>query len=147
MVKSSVEGIVAVHSCQSQMLQKKVDTHTLEFVPQVWKLSLLEMFWYWSLTLKIEHTQLQKYMQFTHVNNFVYFIQTEQFTTIYTGLATVILSLHGQFHLLTMTFLVQQSRQLLVSVWDKRKELLYADGSACMAQQNNPHPRVHGQWH
>ena len=25
----------------------------------------------------------------------------------------------------------------LVSVWDRRKQLLYTDGSACMSQQNN----------
>ena len=28
----------------------------------------------------------------------------------------------------------------LVSIWDRRKQLLYSDGSACMTQQNNPTP-------
>ena len=28
----------------------------------------------------------------------------------------------------------------LVSIWDRRKQLLYIDGSACMARQNNPTP-------
>ena len=28
----------------------------------------------------------------------------------------------------------------LVSVWDRRKQLLYVNGSACMARQNNPTP-------
>ena len=30
--------------------------------------------------------------------------------------------------------------KFLVSVWDKRKESLYDNGSACTAQQNNPTP-------
>ena len=29
---------------------------------------------------------------------------------------------------------------ILVSVWDRRKQFLYVDGSACMARQNNPTP-------
>ena len=28
----------------------------------------------------------------------------------------------------------------LVSVWDRRKQLLYVDGSVCVARQNNPTP-------
>ena len=28
----------------------------------------------------------------------------------------------------------------LVSVWDRRKQLLYVNDSPCMAQQNNPTP-------
>ena len=29
---------------------------------------------------------------------------------------------------------------IYVSVWDRRKQLLYTDGSACITQQNNPTP-------
>ena len=29
---------------------------------------------------------------------------------------------------------------LSVSVWDRRKQLLYVDGSACTARQNSPTP-------
>ena len=33
-----------------------------------------------------------------------------------------------------------KSRQFLVSIWDGRKQLLYANGSACIARQNNSTP-------
>ena len=29
---------------------------------------------------------------------------------------------------------------VLISLWDRRKQLLYTDGSACMTRQNNPAP-------
>ena len=45
------------------------------------------------------------------------------------------------------------SRQFSVSVWDRRKEILYGSVPACMSQQNNPPPECifngtdcHGNW-
>ena len=39
-----------------------------------------------------------------------------------------------------LQLVVQQSRWFLASVWVKRNKILYDNGSACMAWQNNPPP-------
>ena len=36
---------------------------------------------------------------------------------------------------------------LLLLVWDRRKKILYGDGSACGASQTYPIPECEGHWH